>query len=259
MQDLRVTAIQSALVWEDAQANRTGFAQKLAGLKGSTDLVVLPEMFTTGFSMKTQELAETMDGPTVTWLKEQAAALGAAINGSVIIEEGGKFYNRSLFVRPDGSVEHYDKRHLFRMANEDAHFSDGSQRKIVEWKGWRICLQVCYDLRFPVFSRNRQDYDLLIYVANWPEARTNAWSTLLRARAMENQAYVIGVNRVGNDGMDISYSGASAILDAKGEELVNIPLSEEHSAQATLSMQALEDFRKKFPVGKDADRFELLP
>lgn len=257
MQDLKVTAVQASLVWEDAQANRRSFAHTLASLKGATDLVVLPEMFTTGFSMNTRELAETMDGPTLGWMQQQAFDLDCAINGSLIIEEDGKYYNRSLFVLPDGSVDHYDKRHLFRMANEDTHFTEGKQRRTVEWKGWRILLQVCYDLRFPVFSRNRQDYDLALYVANWPAARSGAWSTLLKARAIENQCYVVGVNRVGVDGMEIEYCGASAIIDTRGEELLPIPLDQEVATTATLSHKDMQAFRDKFPIHKDADEFQL--
>ena len=256
MQDLRVTAIQSKLNWEDANANRAMFAEKINGIEGS-NLIVLPEMFTTGFSMRSNELAETMDGPSVNWMKEMAASSGAAINGSVIIEDEGNYYNRSLFVRPDGEVEHYDKRHLFRMANEDLHFSEGHERKVVDLNGWKILLQVCYDLRFPVFARNRQDHHLMIYVANWPAPRTNAWSTLLRARAMENQSYVVGVNRVKQDGMGIQYTGASAILDTRGDELVDIPLEEEHTSTSVLSWDDMQVFREKFPIHKDADDFEL--
>lgn len=256
MQDLTVSFIQSALCWEDPEANRTAFAEKIAGIENS-DLIVLPEMFSTGFSMRSDELAETMDGPSVTWMKEQAVSSGAAINGSLIIEEDGKYFNRSVFAFPDGRVEHYDKRHLFRMADEDAHFSEGTERKIVELKGWRICLQVCYDLRFPVFSRNQNDYDLLVYVANWPEVRTAAWSTLLKARAIENQCYVIGVNRIGSDAKGIRYSGASVVLNAKGDELVDIGTNTAVTCSATLSYQDLHDFRVKVPVSKDADDFSL--
>jgi len=256
MQDLTVSVIQSELFWEDPEANRTAFAEKIAGIQ-PPDLIVLPEMFSTGFSMRSNELAETMDGPSVTWMKEQAANSEAAINGSLIIEEDGKYFNRSVIAFPDGKIEHYDKRHLFRMADEDAHFSEGTEREIVELKGWRICLQVCYDLRFPVFSRNQNDYDLLIYVANWPEARTSAWSTLLKARAIENQCYLIGVNRIGSDAKGISYSGASVILDPKGDELWETPLHQEAIGTATLSSQELQDFRLKFPVSKDADDFDL--
>jgi omega-amidase len=255
MRDLRVTLVQSMLHWEDVAANLAMFTTKLAGLKGSTDLIVLPEMFTTGFSMRSADLAEPMNGTTVAWMKEQARALDAAIYGSAIITEGGRCFNRGLFVRPDGSVEHYDKRHLFRMAEEINHYAPGEQRVVVEWRGWRLLLQICYDLRFPVFARNRDDYDALIYVASWPDARRYVWSQLLIARAIENQSYAIGVNRVGMDGKGHHYSGASVVVDPRGdpEEIA----AGEGLMQAVLHREALDDFRAKFPVGKDADDFEL--
>ena len=187
MQDLRITIVQSMLHWEDAEANRAMFAAKLRGLEGATDLVVLPEMWTTGFSMRSAALAETMEGTTVRWMREQAKALHAAVYGSAIITENGNHFNRGLFVRPDGQVATYDKRHLFRFANETEHFRAGTERVVVEWRGWRILLQICFDLRFPVFARNRGDYDAVLYVANWPEARRFPWSQLLIARAIENQ------------------------------------------------------------------------
>jgi predicted amidohydrolase len=188
-------------------------------------------------------------------MKEQARALDAAIYGSAIITEGGRYFNRGLFVRPDGSVEQYDKRHLFRMAEEIRHYSPGEQRVVVEWRGWRLLLQICYDLRFPVFSRNRGDYDALVYVANWPDARRYVWSQLLIARAIENQSYAIGVNRVGMDGKGHHYTGASVVVDPRGdpEEIA----AGEGLMHAILHREALDDFRAKFPVGKDADDFEL--
>ncbi len=212
-------------------------------------------MFTTGFSMRSADLAEPMDGSTVKWMKEQARALDAAIYGSVIISEGGRCFNRGLFVRPDGLVEKYDKRHLFRMAEEIHHYSPGEQRVVVEWRDWRLLLQICYDLRFPVFARNRGDYDALIYVASWPEARRFVWSQLLIARAIENQSYVIGVNRVGMDGKGHHYSGASVVIDPRGdaEEIA----AGEGLLHSLLHREAMDDFRAKFPVGKDADDFEL--
>ncbi|MCB0781414.1 MAG: nitrilase family protein, partial [Flavobacteriales bacterium] len=180
------------LHWEDADANRAMFDDMLSTLKGVTDLIVLPEMFTTGFSMRSNELAEEMNGPTVVWMQEQARELDAALYGSVIITEGGRCFNRGLFVKPDGEVTVYDKRHLFRFANETDHYSAGKERVVVEWRGWRILLQICFDLRFPVFARNRGDYDAILYVANWPEARRFPWSQLLIARGIENQCYVAG-------------------------------------------------------------------
>ena len=257
MRDLKVALVQSMLHWEDAAANRAMFAEKLLALKGITDLVVLPEMFTTGFSMRTAELAETMDGDTVSWMKEQARELDAAIYGSVIIAEGGKCYNRGLFVMPDGTVVTYDKRHLFRMAEEFQHYTPGGQRVVVEWRGWRLLLQICYDLRFPVFARNRGDYDALLYVANWPELRRYPWSQLLIARAIENQSYVIGVNRVGMDGKGHHYTGDSASVDPRGDADV-MKASREHVLHTVLHREALDDFRAKFPVADDADAFSLM-
>ena len=258
MRDLNVTLVQSMLHWEDAAANRTMFAEKLKGLKGTTDLIVLPEMFTTGFSMNTS-LAESMDGETVRWMKEQAAHTNAAIYGSVIISEGGKVYNRGLFVTPQGTVTHYDKRHLFRFANETDHFSAGADRVVVDLYGWKILLQICFDLRFPVFARNRGDYDAVLYVANWPEARSYPWSQLLIARAIENQCYVVGVNRVGMDGKGIHYSGDSVAIDPKGQVMAACTPAHECISSMTCDAAALADFRAKFPVAMEADDFELKP
>ncbi|MFN3875767.1 MAG: amidohydrolase [Flavobacteriales bacterium] len=245
------------LHWEDAAANRAMFAAKLAPLKGASDLVVLPEMFTTGFSMRSAELAEPMDGPALQWMREQAAALDAALYGSVIIEEEGRRFNRGLFVMPDGRALHYDKRHLFRFAGEHERFSPGNRRVVVEWRGWRILLQVCFDLRFPVFARNRGDYDLALYVANWPEARRLPWSQLLVARAIENQCYVAGVNRVGMDGKGIHYSGDSAAISPKGLPLAACEPGKEAVTTVPLSMSELVEFRAAFPVALDADDFVL--
>lgn len=257
MSDLRVTLVQSMLHWEDAAANRAMFSEKLAVLKGTTDLIVLPEMFSTGFSMRSTELAETMSGPTVAWMKEQAKATGAALYGSVIITEGGKYFNRGLFVTSEGQVTAYDKRHLFRFADETSHYSAGQQRVIVEWRGWRILLQVCFDLRFPVFARNRSDYDAILYVANWPEARRYPWSQLLIARAIENQCYVVGENRVGMDGKGIHYTGDSVVIDPRGAVIGQVEPSQEGTATVALDWNALADFREKFPVAKEADDFDL--
>jgi len=256
MQDLRVTLVQSHLHWEDAAENRALFATRFKGLKGATDLVVLPEMFTTGFSMRSAELAEGMDGRTVQWMREQALAMDAALYGSVIMEDGGRCYNRGLFVTPDGSVTTYDKRHLFRFAKETDHFTPGGSRVIVEWRGWRILLQICFDLRFPVFARNRGDYDAVLYVANWPEVRRYPWSQLLIARAIENQCYVVGVNRVGQDGNGHLYSGVSAVIDPRGAVTAMDP-GADGMLTSTLDRKALEDFRSVFPVGMEADRFDL--
>jgi len=257
MPDLRVSIVQSMLHWEAAEANRAMLASKLALLKGTTDLIVLPEMFTTGFSMRSHELAETMAGATVQWMREQAEALGAALYGSVIITEGGACFNRGLFVQPDGTMERYDKRHLFRFAKETDHFSPGARRVVVEWRGWRILLQICFDLRFPVFARNRGDYDAILYVANWPDARSFAWNQLLIARAIENQSYVTGVNRVGMDGKGMHYSGNSVVIDPRGSLCCAVAPSTEGVSTALLDRSALEDFRAKFPVALEADDFSL--
>jgi predicted amidohydrolase len=257
MQDLRVTIVQSMLHWEDAEANRAMFEAKLTSLKGTTDLVVLPEMFTTGFSMRSTELAEAMSGPTVHWLREQAAAIDAAIYGSAIITDGSAYFNRGLFVKPDGHVSVYDKRHLFRFASETDHYSAGKERVVVEWRGWRILLQVCFDLRFPVFARNRGDYDAILYVASWPEARRYPWSQLLIARAIENQVYVAGVNRVGMDGKGMHYTGDSVIIDPRGAVIGQVEPAQAGCVTVVLDGSALEDFRVKFPVAMEADDFEV--
>lgn len=257
MPDLRVTLVQSMLHWEDAAANRGMFGEKIAKLKGATDLVLLPEMFTTGFSMRSTELAETLDGQTVSWMRTQAKSLDAALYGSVIITEGGKYFNRGLFVEPSGKVTVYDKRHLFRFANENEHYAPGTERVVVGWRGWRILLQVCFDLRFPVFARNRSDYDAMLYVANWPEARRYPWSQLLIARAIENQCYVVGENRVGMDGKGIHYSGDSVVIDPRGAVTGQVEPSQEGTTTVALDRAALEDFRAKFPVALDADDFSL--
>lgn len=257
MRDLKITLVQRMLHWEDAAANRSQFQEVMAALRGTTDLIVLPEMFTTGFSMRSAELAETMDGATVRWMREQANTLDAALYGSVIIKDGGRCFNRGLFVQPDGQVAVYDKRHLFRFASETDHYSPGRERMIVEWRGWRILLQICFDLRFPVFARNRGDYDAILYVANWPEARRFPWSQLLIARAIENQCFVAGVNRVGMDGKGIHYSGDSVVIDPRGAVLAAVQPSQEEVLTTMLDRAGLEDFRTKFPVALEADDFEL--
>jgi omega-amidase len=257
MRDLRVTLVQSMLPWEDASAALKLFSDRLEGLKGTTDLVVLPEMFTTGFSMRSDVLSETMNGPAVRWMVDMAAAIGAAIYGSLIIKDGDAYYNRGIFVHPDGRIDHYDKRHLFRMAGEHEHFSPGRKRVILEYLGWRILPQVCYDLRFPVFSRNRNDHHLALYVANWPEARRSAWNILLPARAIENQCYVIGVNRVGMDGKEIHYAGDSVAVDPRGAVISSCGSGREAIKTLTLDAGELLRYREKFPAWMDADDFEI--
>ncbi len=256
MQDLTVTLVQTALSWHDAQANRDGIAERIRDLAGTTDLVVLPEMFTTGFTMEAQSNAETMDGTTVAWMAEQAATVGAVVTGSVIIEENGRYYNRLIWMRPDGSCVHYDKRHLFRMADEHRHYTAGERRVVVELAGWRICPLICYDMRFPVWSRNRDDYDLLLYVANWPERRAAHWRSLAVARAIENLAYVVAVNRVGEDGNGIVYAGDSLAIDPQGRTLVHLDYVET-TQTVVLSREPLLQYRQRFPADQDADAFDL--
>ncbi|MFO1408409.1 MAG: amidohydrolase [Steroidobacteraceae bacterium] len=253
---LRVTLVQSDLAWQDPEANRRRLASHFRGLAGHTDLIVLPEMFSTGFTMEAAAHAETMDGPTVGWIREEAAATGCAITGSVVIRDGESCYNRLLWARPDGTLAHYDKRHLFRMAGEHQHYAAGASRLVVEHRGWRICPLVCYDLRFPVWSRSRGDYDLLVYVANWPARRAHAWAALLRARAIENLSYVAAVNRIGRDGNGATYAGDSVVLDFLGQ-----PISSEGGGDrvetAVLDLESLRAYRTSFPAHLDADRFEL--
>lgn len=256
--NLKITTIQTDLFWENVDKNLAMFTEKIASIKEETDLIVLPEMFTTAFTMNSEQLAETMEGKTVAWMKQQAKNKSAAVVGSIIIKEKEGYFNRLIWAQPDGKIYHYDKRHLFRMANEHEHFSAGNSRLVVEWKGWKICPLICYDLRFPVWSRNvKHAYDCLIYIANWPEARKDPWSKLLESRAIENQVYVVGVNRVGTDGKNISYSGNSAIIDPKGNK---ISCTKEHQntiETIEINSQELEDFRQKFPVGLDGDEFEI--
>ena len=260
--DLRVALVQTDLHWQDKTANLALLEEKIWSLKNTCDLIVLPEMFATGFSMDSATLAEPMNLQVHKWMKQLAAQTGSVITGTVIISEGGNYYNRLLWVEPVGTTQHYDKRHLFRMANEDASFASGTELPIFSLKGWKICPQICYDLRFPVWARNHWNsgnaaYDLLFYVASWPTARISAWDTLLAARAIENLSYCLGVNRVGIDGNQIAYTGHSAAYDFKGERLVD--LGEKDQIQVvTLSRSALEEYRSKFPAWKDADNFTLL-
>jgi predicted amidohydrolase len=261
MQALKVSLVQGATRWHDPAGNRDYYGALMAPLQGS-DLIVLPETFTSGFSNEAIHNAETMDGPTVAWLREQAHALDAAVTGSVQLRVEGKVYNRLLLVTPDGTVQHYDKRHLFRYAGEHERYAAGSERLVVEWRGWRICPLVCYDLRFPVYSRNRRtpngfDYDLLLYVANWPTPRREPWRTLLRARAIENLCYCAGLNRVGTDGNGLGYSGDSAVIDFLGAPLAELG-AQEQGITLTLDAAALAEHRARFPAWMDADEFRLL-
>ncbi|UYZ62691.1 amidohydrolase [Hymenobacter weizhouensis] len=258
MPDLTVSFIQSSLQWHNPEANRRELGRHIQEISVPTDLIVLPEMFTTGFSMDAPALAEPMEGPTLAWMRDTAATHDAVVTGSVIIEEAGRYYNRLLWVRPDGSMSYYNKRHLFTLAGEQHVYTPGTQRLLEEWRGWRICPLVCYDLRFPVWSRNsRQDpYDLLLYVANWPAVRRTAWITLLRARAIENLAFTLGVNCVGLDGNSQTYTGDSALLDMRGEYLVEVG-NQETSITRALRRTDLTAFREHFPALEDGDEFEV--
>ncbi len=250
--------IQSHITWEDRDENLGYYGELLRRVSGRTDIAVLPETFTTGFSMDVERLADTMDGPTVGAVKGWASKYRMAVAGSFIVKDGGKYFNRAFFITPEGEEHYYDKRHLFRMAGEDSRFAAGDKRTVVSYKGWNICLQVCYDLRFPVWSRNRgNEYDLLIYVANWPETRKRVWKTLLSARAIENMAYVCGVNRVGIDGKGFVYRGDSMVFSPKGKKLADAGKREEITRTCTLSHADLDELRAKFPAWKDADAFAL--
>jgi omega-amidase len=269
MSDLKITIIQSNLHWENKDANLNMFSEKLAGINTETDLIILPEMFTTGFSMAPEKFAEPVNGKTVNWLREKAKEKNCVITGSFMCEENGNYFNRLIWMRPDGTYSFYDKRHLFSMGDENHHYSRGNKKIIEEINGWKICPLICYDLRFPVWSRNKVQgskfqssfgsdaYDLLIYVANWPERRSHPWKTLLLARAIENQCYVAGVNRTGNDGNEIYHSGDSAVINAKGEIISKMKGEEESIETVTLKYSELKTFRKAFPVLKDADNFDL--
>jgi omega-amidase len=270
MANLRISLIQTPLHWEDKKANLDMLNKKIDGLPDKTELIILPEMFNTGFSMNKESLAESMDGPTVDWMRKTAASKGSIITGSIIAREDldglPTFYNRLIWMLPNGQYGIYDKRHLFAYGKEHQHFSPGKKRLIASVNGWKVNLQVCYDLRFPVWSRqsNTQDtltgpeYDLLIVVANWPSSRSHAWRTLLQARAIENQCYVIGVNRTGVDGNGLEYAGESAILGPLGDS-IKILTEEEEIFSHELDRKKLEEVRLKFPFWRDADTFFIQP
>lgn len=255
MQNLTVTLIQCELAWEQPEDNRRQIGAIIDGLNSRTDLIVLPEMFTTGFSMNALANAEEPGGATEQWLLQVARQKDCAVTGSIAVRDGEGVYNRMLFATPTG-VQYYDKRHLFRMAGEDKRYQPGQKRVIVQWRDWRINLQVCYDLRFPVFSRNREDYDLLLYVANWPSSRRHHWRQLLIARAIENLACVVGVNRIGSDARGLDYSGDSLAVAADGQILLDA-LNKNGATQVVLDGGALQNYREEFPCQLDADRFQL--
>lgn len=255
---MRITLVQSALAWEQPQANYVHFRSLLAPLAGQTDLVVLPETFASGFSMEWASRAEAFDGPSAAFLREQARALDAAVTGSAFVTTAQGVRNRSMWAFPDGTLRHYDKKHLFRMAGEHEHFTAGDEPLVLDWRGARFAALVCYDLRFPVWSRRRADYnyDVLVYVANWPSRRRNAWQQLLKARAIENQCIAVGVNRVGDDGNGIPHSGDSAIIDALGMPVIELGEAPE-VVTAAVDLDAMRRFREKFPFALDADAFQL--
>lgn len=263
MSELRVSLLQSELHWEDPAANRRLLDSRMGMLDGSrTDLIVLPEMFATGFTMNAEAMAEPFDAsPTLDWMRSQAQERGCTITGSLAIADGGRRYNRLVWMTPEGGMTHYDKRHLFRMGDEPRHYAAGTRRQVVEIKGVRILLSVCYDLRFPVWLRQQPgagqpfEYEALLCVANWPAPRRHPWRTLLQARAIENLSYVIGVNRVGEDGNGLPYAGDSMVVDFKGEPLADHPPGEAFVETVTISSDALKTFRDKFPAWQDADTF----
>ncbi len=252
---MKISLIQTALIWEDPQANRANFEKLINGI-WETDLIILPEMFATGFTMKPQAVAETMQGDTIAWMKVIAATKDCAITGSLVISENGKYYNRLLFVCPNGEIRTYDKRHLFSLADEDKAYTAGTEKLIVDYKGWKICPLVCYDLRFPVFARNVEEYDLLLYVANWPEPRIFAWDTLLKARAIENMCYVAGVNRIGEDENGNPYPGHSQVLDCLGATVIDAN-GDEGVFTIELDREKMLETRRHFGFLNDRDRFTL--
>lgn len=266
MPTLTISTIQTSLHWENKRANLEMLEEKINNLRQKTELVILPEMFTTGFSMNAIDLAETMDGETIEWMKRLSAENRLILTGSLIIEEQGKYFNRLVWILPNGEMGYYDKRHLFAYSKENQFYQPGEKRLICSVKGWKLNMQICYDLRFPVWARQASkineaeetepEYDILVYVANWPERRSHAWKTLLCARAIENQCYVIGVNRVGKDGNDIYYSGNSLLIDPLGEVLYHMA-DEEDIFTITLQKEKLVEARKKFPFLKEADGFRI--
>ncbi|MFH2143999.1 MAG: amidohydrolase [Bacteroidota bacterium] len=258
IKNLKITIIQSDVAWENKALNIIHFGELVSDIQTETNLIILPEMFTTGFTMKPEKFSEELNGETVNWMKSIAKSKNTTVIGSIIISDNNEYYNRLLSVDFKGNCLFYDKRHLFRMGNEHNNYSNGSERLIVDINHWKICPLICYDLRFPVWSRNKGDYDILIYIANWPETRREIWITLLMARAIENQCYVVGVNRIGVDGNAISYSGDSIVVNPKGTIISGTKPYKESVETIELSLDELTEFRQKFPVGLDADNFKII-
>jgi omega-amidase len=253
---MKIALVQTSLCWEDPTENRSHLAQKITGFMEEVDLIVLPEMFSSGFTMKPKAVAEKMAGETLSWLHHLAKAKNCAITGSLVIEEDGKYYNRLVFVTPNGTIKAYDKRHLFTLAGEDKVYTAGTEKVIIEYKGFKICPLICYDLRFPVFSRNQEDYDVLLYVANWPKARVNAWDILLKARAVENMCYTVGVNRTGTDNNQLDYVGHSQVVDYLGNYLLE-PQESDGVYIIALDKSKMLETRDKLAFLNDQDAFKL--
>jgi predicted amidohydrolase len=254
---MKIALIQTSLIWENPNENRRLIQYKINAISQYVDLIVLPEMFTSGFTMNPKNVAETMQGKTILWLQNLAKAKNCAITGSVVIEENGKYFNRLVFVFPNGEIQYYDKRHLFTLAGEDKVYIAGTKKLIVDYKGFKICPLICYDLRFPVFSRNLEDYDLLIYVANWPKPRVKAWDILLKARAVENMSYVIGVNRVGLDNNNHEYVGHSQAIDFLGNCIIE-PYEIEDIFIVELNKEKMLETRSKLAFLNDKDEFKII-
>jgi predicted amidohydrolase len=256
---LKVTLVQSDLKWENSGYNLSLFADRIKSIALPTDLIILPELFTTGFTMNVSRVSEGMSGDSVKWMKKMARSMKACITGSLLIREQGHYFNRLIWMKPSGQFLTYDKRHLFRMGDEHVHYAAGNKKLIADLNQWKIRPLICYDLRFPVWSRSLSDYDLLIYIANWPAPRISVWETLLKARAIENQCFVIGLNRIGIDGMGLNYSGDSLVIDYKGNIIKQLPENKNKTETITLSLSELKEFREKFPVYLDGDKFAILP
>lgn len=256
--ELKIALIQSNLVWESPEQNRQNFNAKISSISNSVDIFILPEMFTSGFTMNATEVAETMTGETISWMQKLSKEKNAAITGSLIIKENNTFFNRLVFVHPNGKIDSYDKRHTFTLAGEHKVFTAGQHNIIINFKGWKIKPLICYDLRFPVWARNSENYDLLFYVANWPKVRVNAWDALLQARAIENMSYCIGINRVGLDGNNFEYSGHSAAYDVLGKRMDSIPHETEAIEIITLDKTHIETYRNKLGFLNDKDDFNLV-